>query len=103
MIRFRLLTDIILPAILMCWIAVLGYSALVGDYSYRSLEALEGEIGHEKEILETARSQRVYLERRANLMSSQSLDPDMIDEQIRRTLGYSREGDIVVPRSVIER
>ena len=39
---------------------------------------------------------------RADLLNSKSLDPDLAEERIRAVLGYSREGDVVIPRREID-
>lgn len=102
MIRVRFWVDVVLPATLLCWIAVLAYSAFVGEQSYRQLAMLQDEIVVEDKTLTRLRERRLYLEHRADLLSSHALDPDMIDEQIRRTLGYSREGDKIIPRRSLD-
>ena len=94
MLRMRFLFEIAFPALVMCWTAIMLYSAAVSDTGYRALAALE------KEAQET---RRLELEKRADLLSSRSLDPDLLDERIRAVLGYSREGDIVTPRREIDR
>ena len=103
MLRTRFLLDIALPALVMCWTAVLLYSAAVSDTGYRSLAALREEAAEKTEALDALQAQRLALEKRADLLSSGSLDPDLLDERIRAVLGYSREGDIVIPRRELDR
>lgn len=57
-------------------------------------------IGKEVDLL---RARREALEKRADLLNSKSLDPDLVDERIRSILGYSREGDIVITRQELDR
>ena len=36
------------------------------------------------------------LERRVHLMRPSSIDPDMLDEQVRSVLGFAREGELII-------
>lgn len=44
----------------------------------------------------TIRARRESLEARVSLLRPDSIDPDMLDEAARRTLGFSGETDIIV-------
>ena len=103
MLRMRFLFEIAFPALVMCWTAIMLYSAAVSDTGYRALAALEKEAQEKAQALEAMETRRLELEKRADLLSSRSLDPDLLDERIRAVLGYSREGDIVTPRREIDR
>jgi cell division protein FtsB len=39
--------------------------------------------------LDTVRAERLHIEHRVNLMRSDSLDLDLLDEQVRKILGYA--------------
>lgn len=103
MLRSRFLLDIAFPALVMCLTAILLYSAVVSDTGYRSLARLREEAAVEATKLDALEARRKALEKRADLLNSGSLDPDLLDERIRAVLGYSREGDVVVPRREIDR
>ncbi|AIL65160.1 Septum formation initiator [Rickettsiales bacterium Ac37b] len=45
--------------------------------------------------LENVRAERIVLEHKVNLMRSESLDLDLLDEQARKILGYSDANEIV--------
>lgn len=95
--------DVALPALFACWIVYLAYGAVAGAASYRTLKGLNAEIAARKAELAEITARRRALQKRAELLSTKSLDPDMIDERARAVLGYARSGDIVLPRSEIER
>lgn len=95
--------DVALPALFACWIVYLAYGAVAGAASYRTLKDLNVEIAARKAELAEITARRAALQKRAELLSTKSLDPDMIDERARAVLGYARSGDIVLPRSEIER
>jgi cell division protein FtsB len=62
---------------------------------------------HDAEVkaqsLDELQARRAELEKRADLLNSKSLDPDLLDERIRSILGYSREGDVVISRRELDR
>ena len=102
MFRARFFFDVVFPALIICWTAVLVYSAIASDTGYHALASLETEVEEQSAELEALRERRLALEKRADLLNSRSLDPDLADERIRRILGYTRPGDIVLPRRELE-
>ncbi len=103
MLRTRFLIDILFPTLMLCWAAILVYSAIVSDTGYRALASLEREVEERTLEVDALRARRQALEKRADLLNSKSLDPDLIEERIRSVLGYSREGDVVTPVRELER
>lgn len=102
-LRTRFLLDIAFPALVMCLTAVLLYSAVVSDTGYRALAELKVEAQDETEKLEALEARHRALAKSADLLNSNSLDPDLLDERIRAILGYSREGDVVISRRELDR
>ncbi len=103
MLRSRFLLDIAFPAVVLCLTAILFYGAVASDTGYRSLAVLKREAVDKAVRLDALRTRRLALEKRADLLSSKALDPDLVDERIRTVLGYSREGDVVIPRRELDR
>jgi cell division protein FtsB len=103
MLRSQFLLDIAFPALVLCLTAVMLYSAVASDTGYRSLAQLEREAAAKSAELDGLETRRKALEQKADLLNSKSLDPDLLDERIRTILGYSREGDVVVPRRELDR
>jgi cell division protein FtsB len=103
MLRIRFLLDIAFPALVMCLTGILVYGAVVSDTGYRALGQLREESQEKAAALDEFRARRLALEKRADLLNSKSLDPDLLDERIRAVLGYSREGDVVIPRRELDR
>ncbi|MHA7873706.1 MAG: FtsB family cell division protein [Hyphococcus sp.] len=95
----RFLFDVIAPSCLLFWAALLLYSAAFSDSGYRALQGLEEDVETAAGELDAIRARRMALEKRADLLNSRSLDPDLVDERIRSILGYAREGDVVISRS----
>lgn len=99
----RLFSNIIAPLLLAGWVAYLGYGAFAGASGYHMLAELEAEAAALEAEVAALRDRRADLEKRASLLHPKSLDPDMIDERIRAVLGYALPGDIVVPKSEVDR
>ena len=95
--------DVAAPALFACWIVYLGYGAVAGAASYRTLKELKADIAVRRIELDEISIRRAALKKHAELLNARSLDADMIDERARAVLGYAREGDIVLPRSEVER
>ena len=73
----------------------LGFHAVSGDRGLyalfretRKLDALNAQLAE-------VRGQRLALEHKVKLLSGQSLDLDMLDEQVRRILGMTSNDEIV--------
>ena len=98
MLNVRFLVEIVFPALVLCWAAALIYSAVAGPTGYRALSALETALEEEAEAVDGLKARRAALAKRADLLNSKSLDPDLVDERIRAVLGYSRDGDVIIPR-----
>ncbi len=103
MLRVPFLLDIAFPALVMCLTAILLYSAVVSDTGYRALASLRADAAVKAQALDELEARRAELEKRADLLNSKSLDPDLLDERIRAVLGYSREGDVVISRRELDR
>ncbi len=72
------------------------FHLLQGERGYIKLQELElKQISIEKQY-EQVHKERLILEQRVNLLNAQSLNKDMLDEQVRRVLGYTNEKDIIV-------
>ncbi len=99
----QFLISIVAPSLLLCWAATIIYSAIAGDMGYQALASLETEVEEKAAEVDALRERRMALQHRAGQLNSKSLDPDLIDEQIRSVLGYTREGDIVIPRRVLDK
>lgn len=95
--------DVLAPALVACWIAYIAYGAVAGAAGFRVLSKLETELAAKRADLAEVEARRSALEHRADLLNPKSLDRDMVEDRVRSVLGYARAGDIVVPRSEVER
>jgi cell division protein FtsB len=83
---------------------VLGF-CVVGYFAYHSFEGERGvhaylRLGEQVAIaqahLEDLRAERAIVERRVALLRADSLDRDMLDEQVRALLNFARPDEIVI-------
>ncbi len=80
-------------------LSLLGFLGWHGYYGERSLaksKALEARVETLGENLSEVRAEREALEAHVSLLRPESIDPDMVEELARRTLGFTREGDLVL-------
>ena len=81
------------------WTLVVGYfsfHAVTGERSLWSWWQLRHEIKDAEGVLATAREERFALEHRVGLLRPESLDPDMLDEQVRRMLNLIGPDEVVI-------
>jgi cell division protein FtsB len=83
------------------WTAVIGYFAyhlLDGQYGLMSWLAFEERAYKLQTELVDIKSEREKLEYRVALMRPESLDPDLLEERARQTLGFSRPNEVTIFR-----
>jgi cell division protein FtsB len=85
-----------LPVIGALVLAYFGYYAVQGDRGLLAYLRLAQEIRKAEITRDLLRSERETIERRVKLLRPDSIDPDMLDERVRATLGLSRPDEVVV-------
>ncbi len=74
----------------------LAFHALQGNQGVYALVVKSGQRDYLEKQLAEAKEQRRKLEHRVALLRAESLDPDLLDEQARRNLGYAAPDEIVL-------
>ena len=64
---------------------------------------LSQKVDKSKNDLEILKAERLHLEHRVKLLSPESLDLDLLDEQARKLLGYSKVGETVYSYQISEK
>jgi cell division protein FtsB len=86
-------------------IATLGLVCLVGYFLYHTVEGergwvakmhLQGEVEKAQRTLDALQKEQKDLEHRVHLMRPESMDPDLLDEESRKTLNYSKPNEIII-------
>ena len=74
------------------------FHAFHGDHGVLARMRLERQVESLAKELELVRGEREAIEKRVALLRPQSLDPDMLEERARRTLGYAHPNDVILLR-----
>jgi cell division protein FtsB len=87
---------LIKPLLLLCIAFYFCSSALHGDRGLLALVREKRELAALTEGLATTKAERERVELRVTHLRSNSLDLDLLDEQMRRMLGVMKDGEVVV-------
>ena len=79
-------------------IGYFAYHSLNGQYGLVSWLALEKRAIQLEGELSGIKSEREKLEYRVALLRPESLDPDLLEERARQTLGYARPNEVTIFR-----
>lgn len=80
-------------------VVLLGFFAwhgIRGDRGIEHQKSVAEKVSLLKADLARVRAERKTLESRVALLRPQSIDPDLLDEMARRTLGFVRDREIVI-------
>ena len=83
---------------LFCFALVLyfGYYGVYGQNGLISLVQMSRDIELKRVELTKLEAEKAQLARRVDLLGPKTLDPDLLDEQARASLGYAAPGEITV-------
>ena len=94
----------IVVAQLMLWVVAAGavayfsQQAYVGDHGLVASRAMEADIAQLQGRLDAIKAERTAVEHRIDLLSTERIDPDLLDEQARADLGWISPNDRVLQR-----
>jgi cell division protein FtsB len=94
--RRSVLNRLWIPLITAAFLGYFGYHAFNGYYGIVSRERLETEAVALSEELESLKRERVWYERRVEILRSDKLDADLIDIAARRALNRIRADEVVL-------
>ncbi len=84
------------PLLLVCAIFYLGFHTFHGERGLYALVREQQELQSLKKQLAETKSKRERLESRVVRLRDGSIDLDLLDEQMRRMLGVSRPGEVML-------
>lgn len=84
------------PAIGACVVTYFVYYAVQGDRGLIAMKQLQTEIARAETVLAQVSTERERMEQRANLLKTENLDPDMLDERARNLLNLAGARDVVI-------
>lgn len=77
-------------------LAYFAYHMFSGGRGLAALLTLNSEISSIQNELDLVRMERLELEHSSNLLKSESLDLDLLEEQAKKILGYAKPQEIVI-------
>jgi cell division protein FtsB len=87
---------LIAPTICTLVVIYFGYHVIQGDKGLIAYAQLAAEVERVEADLARHRVERRRLERKVALLGPEHVDPDMLDEQVRRYLGLAHPDEIVI-------
>lgn len=94
--RVRFMIGPFLGLSMLCYFA---YHVVHGERGILAWHQLERQVAEAQAELDQIRGQREVLEHRVSLLHNDNLDADLLDEVVRRNLGYGRPDEIVIQTS----
>ena len=76
--------------------AYFAFHAFQGDNSLAALKRLEAQQQELTAVAHDVAAERAALEARTAKLSNRSLDPDMLEEQVRLRLGFTHPDEVIV-------
>jgi len=94
--KLKIKTSSIFTGIFIALIAYFSFYFLFGTYGFLNFSSFEQQAQIKKENLDTLTNENLAKEHRIKLLKSETLDKDMLDEQVRENLGYIDKDEIVI-------
>lgn len=92
----RFAQGMIVPVFCVTLTSYFAWHAVYGEYGAFALTRLDERVSIRTAELESIEADRHRLERRVALMQPGKVDPDMLDEQSRSSLGYARPEELTI-------
>ena len=90
----RIAGRLIVPAITACFLSYFGFHAFHGDYGIEATALYDVRERELQKLLDEVSARRTAIEARVQLIHDGTLDRDMLDEQARRALNFSRDDEV---------
>jgi cell division protein FtsB len=87
---------IIPPFLVLCVGAYFAFHTVQGDHGLIALSQTQNQIRQAEATLAALESERDHLDKKVARLRPDQLDLDLLDEEARKSLGYTASGDIVV-------
>lgn len=92
----RTLRQTVGPLIGVCVVGYFAYHTVHGERGLVALTHLQNDVADANATLAQVRAEREELERRANLLRPDHLDPDLLEERARAVLNYSHPDELII-------
>jgi cell division protein FtsB len=79
-----------------CILAYFLYHTVQGDRGWLAMLRLKNEVSTQQDTLHQLQAEHKELDHRVQIMRPSGMDPDLLDEEARKKLDYSKPGDIII-------
>ena len=86
----------VLSVLAACIVGYFIYHTVQGDHGWMAMLRLKNQVATQQATLSQLQKQHQDLDHRIHLMRPDSLDPDLLDEQARKDLDYSKPGEVII-------
>lgn len=73
------------------------YHAVAGERGMLAVDSLRADLARSEARLAALANERAELQAKTELLRSEHIDPDMLDERVRAMLNYTHPDEIVIP------
>lgn len=94
--RLMLLKQFVALAIGLLLMAYFLYHTMYGTKGYLTEKHMEAEVAKAQENLDAVKEDRAKLEKRVQGLKPESIDPDLLEEQARKQLGFTKPDEKVI-------
>ncbi len=95
--------DILVILLLILVTSYFIFHAISGKRGILALQEMKKELETSQAQLEEKRGKRLQIEHKTNLMRSESLDVDLLEEQVKKNLGLSKKQERIFDFSKIKK
>ena len=79
-----------------CVVGYFLYHTVEGERGWVAEMHLQNQVNAAQDMLSNIKKEHDALDHRVQLMRPGSLDPDLLDEEARKTLDYSKPGEVII-------
>ena len=88
--------QVVVPVLGIAALGYFAYHAIQGDRGLFAWMALNQQLKQTRALADAVGAQRSEIENRVERLSSNSLDPDLLDERVRVMLNYASQDAVVI-------
>jgi cell division protein FtsB len=86
----------ILSVLAACIVGYFLYHTIQGDHGWMAMLRLKNQVAASQDNLSELQKEHQDLDHRIHMMRPESVDPDLLDEESRKSLDYSKPKDIII-------
>lgn len=86
----------ILSVLAACIVVYFLYHTIQGDHGWMAMLQLKNKVATAEGDLSQLQKEHQDLDHRIHLLRPESLDPDLLDEESRKALGYTKPNEITI-------